>query len=675
MRADWPVVIAAWLLLLCATTLLTGGALYGDTVALGGLRAALAQADVADRSIVVTSGDPASQAGALDAAIRPVIEAAVGPSGGLVARVATSPVFADAATDPASVTTLTAFASFQDIAAHATLSSGRWAEAGATPQEATLSEAAATLLDLHAGDSLTLVNRLQPTNRIEVTVTGTWRPNPADAYWLGDPQELKGSVVEGSYTQVGPFVVPDVDIDSRPFGDRISYEWRGILDPDKVGLDDVTTIRTAATQLDARIGVALAGSAQYRVTTGLPKILDSIARSVLVSRTGVLVLVIQYAVLALYAIVLVAGMLADRRRAETALFRTRGASTGHLAAMGILEAILLTGSAAVIAPFAAQLVVGWLVASEPLAGGLVAGGRLSVGALIVDAVTAMVGIVALSLPMLGGGPNLAGVRAAISRQTGSTLARRLGLDLALVVVAAIALWQLRQYGAPLTKNARGILGIDPLLVAAPAIGLLAGAVVATRLLPRALEFLEQFLERGRGLVGPMGGRGLARRPLRYTRSALLLMLAAALGTFAVAHVATWTRSQADQAAYAAGAAVRLLPSTTAGRRPGLAAELASIQGVDGVMPVDRLSVDAGRSVRGDPLLAVDASVAQGIVNATQGADSASTADLYGQLAAARPAPAGIEIPAGSQAIGLVLDAAFEATTTIRRTSRPCPLWT
>ena len=271
----------------------------------------------------------------------------------------------------------------------------------------------------------------------------------------------------------------------------------------------------------------------------------------------------------------------------------------------------------------------------------------------------MIGVVALSLPMLGGGPNIAGIRAAISRQTGSTLARRLGLDLALVVVAVIALWQLRQYGAPLTRNARGVLGIDPLLVAAPAIGLLAGAVVATRLLPRALEFLEGFLERGRGLVGPMGGRGLARRPLRYTRSALLLMLAAALGTFAVAHVATWTRSQADQAAYAAGAAVRITPST-AGRRPDLATTLAALPGVDGVMPVDRLTVDAGRSVRSDPLLAVDASVAQGIVNATAGVDPASTAALYRQLVAARPAPSGMEVPAGSRAIGLVLDVAFTA---------------
>ncbi|MBI3747844.1 MAG: hypothetical protein HY262_03210, partial [Chloroflexi bacterium] len=537
-RADWPVAAAAWLLLLCATTLLTGGALYGDTVALGGLRAAIAAAPVTDRSIVVTSDAPASQAGTLDRGIRPELQRALALPGGYVARIASSPPFADALADPATVRTLTAFASFEGIEARATLASGRWPTAGATPQEATLSEAAAGLLELKAGDRITLVSRLQASLKVEVIVTGTWRPAAGDAYWLDSPLELDGSVIEGSYTTVGPFVIPDADLESRPFGDRISYEWRGLPDPAGYRIDDVGAVKTAVQQLDTRIKLALPVNSQFRVATGLPKILEVVERSVLVSRTGVLLLVVQYAVLALYAIVLVAGMLSDRRRAETALLRTRGASSGHLAAMGILEAILLAGSAAILGPFAALLAVRWLVASQPIAGSVAGVAAISGDTLVVDAVTAAIGIAALGLPMLGGGPNLAGVRAAISRQTGRTLARRLGLDLALVAVAVLALWQLRQYGAPLTRNARGVLGIDPMLVAAPAIGLLAGAVIATRILPRALEIVEGLLERTRGLVAPMGGRGLARRPLRYTRSALLLMLAASLGTFAVANVAT-----------------------------------------------------------------------------------------------------------------------------------------
>ena len=64
-------------------------------------------------------------------------------------------------------------------------------------------------------------------------------------------------------------------------------------------------------------------------------------------------------------------------------------------------------------------------------------------------------IVALTLPTLFVSASPAGARAASGRQARTTLAQRLGLDLALVAVAGVALWQLRLYGAPLTRNVRG----------------------------------------------------------------------------------------------------------------------------------------------------------------------------------------------------------------------------
>ena len=72
----------------------------------------------------------------------------------------------------------------------------------------------------------------------------------------------------------------------------------------------------------------------------------------------------------------------------------------------------------------------------------------------------------------------------------------MGLDMALLAISAIALWQLRLYGAPLTKSVRGSLGLDPLLVAAPAIGLLAGGVLALRILPFLAQAAELALARG-----------------------------------------------------------------------------------------------------------------------------------------------------------------------------------
>ena len=85
------------------------------------------------------------------------------------------------------------------------------------------------------------------------------------------------------------------------------------------------------------------------MTTTLPATLGQVERSILVSHSGITLLTIQFAVLAGYAIVLVAGMLLERRRSDLALMRSRGASTVHLAAMALTEAAILAALAALAA--------------------------------------------------------------------------------------------------------------------------------------------------------------------------------------------------------------------------------------------------------------------------------------------------------------------------------------
>jgi hypothetical protein len=277
----------------------------------------------------------------------------------------------------------------------------------------------------------------------------------------------------------------------------------------------------------------------------------------------------------------------------------------------------------------------------------------------VAAVTGLLALVALVLPTLAGGVSIAGVRVAAGRQVGRTLPQRLGLDLALVLLAAIALFQLRLYGAPITRNARGTLGVDPLLVAAPAIGLLAGAVIAVRIVPRLAELAEHILSRGRGLVPSLGSRQLARRPLRYTRAALLLVLAAALGTFAAAHAATWTRSQVDQATFVAGADVRLEPGPQSALPAwALGGALRALPGTTAATPLVRATASLGSEVRDATLLGVDGPALAGIVRlGDDGAADATRAALR-SLADGRPATPGIAIPAGTRRLSVVVDSAF-----------------
>jgi len=661
-RYDWPVVVAAWALLVAATTLLTAGTLYADAVALGGLRAAVGAAPAADRSVRVQASSPIAAFATLDSAVRRELERIVAAGGGGTVTTFLGSGSMSPASEGAGGTTLTFLGTRPGIEQHATLVNGRWPQAGAGVPEVVLSEPAAAGLGVATGGQLALVDRLHPGAPLPFAVVGIYRPNPDDDYWIGDPLDLLGRTVQGSFTTFGPVVLAQDDMLKVVPGGSLTEDWRGTPAVGDLTAENLATLTAAATAAPDRIKAAMPGAFVPRVQTNLPTILGRVDRSVLVGRSGVLVLVLEFAVVAAYAIVLVAGMLADRRRAETALIRTRGASGGHVAGIALAEAVLLAGTAALVAPWISLAIVGALGTSGALTA---ARGSLSLspGVLAADGLAAFAGVVAMTLPNLGGIPSLAGVRAGIARQAGRTLAQRLGLDLALVILAAIALWQLRLYGAPLTQNARGVLGIDPLLVAAPGIGLLAGALLATRLLPRAAEIAEPILARGRGLVGAIGGRGVARRPLRYTRSALLLMLAAALGTFATAHVATWTRSQADQAAYRAGADVRIAPSIGTSSPLGSdATAYTALPGVTAAMAVDRLDVDSGRSVRGGAALALDATAAGPVVALLPTGDATGLSAALASLAAARPNPDGIAIPADARRLSITVDLGLKIVT-------------
>ena len=66
------------------------------------------------------------------------------------------------------------------------------------------------------------------------------------------------------------------------------------------------------------------------VTTSLPDIIATAERSLLASRTGVLLLTVQFVVLAAYAVLLSAALLVEHRRIDTAMLRSRGAGPARI---------------------------------------------------------------------------------------------------------------------------------------------------------------------------------------------------------------------------------------------------------------------------------------------------------------------------------------------------------
>ncbi len=236
-------------------------------------------------------------------------------------------------------------------------------------------------------------------------------------------------------------------------------------------------------------------------------------------------------------------------------------------------------------------------------------------------------------------------RARRGRQSAISGVTRAGADLALVLLAVLAGWQLRHYSA-VAAGANGDYGIDPVVVIAPALALAGGTVAALRLLPAAGKAGDRLAARGRRLTAAMASWQLSRQPIRQGGAALLIVLAVATGTLALSQRQSWTRSDHDQAAFAAGADVRVDASQPLSAAQ--AAGLGRLPGVQRAMPVATFP----QQTPGSEVLAVDSGQAASVVSLRADQSPLAAAALFAAIAPAGPPP-GVALPGRSAQVELV----------------------
>ncbi|MFJ5273869.1 FtsX-like permease family protein [Streptomyces sp. NPDC088358] len=655
-RAHRTLVAAALVTVLLATSVLAALAAYSSAIGDAALRHSLAEPrNAADAALVVKAEVAADRGRAADADVR---EGARRTFDGLPVTVRTlvrSGPYALPATIRAAATRagddpdLTHFAALDSTQVR--LSEGRLPRAGTPDVEVALPETAARRLRLAPGARFTVTDRLDGPP-VRILVTGVYRPaEPASPYWLLD--DLGGRGVRSSaFTTYGPLLTAPSVVTGGRVSDG-SSAWLATADFARLTAGRIDALHASARTGPAALlklptGDGSKGGTAGRATasTALPAVLDRVERSLLVSRSTLLIVALQLALLAACALLLVARLLAAERTGETRLLRARGASRAALAGLAAREALLLAGPALLIAPLLAGPLVRLLAERGALARlGLdlevPAGGRP--GVWLTAAGVALGCALAVTVPAVAS----SGFRTLRARALSAPL--RAGADLGLVAVAGVAYWQLhsRTSGA-VSADMTGAWGIDPLLVAAPALALLAGAVLTLRLLPAAARLVERRTTSGRGLAGALAGWQLSRRPGRGAGPVLLLVLAVALGVLAIGQGSSWERSQDDQADFAAGAPVRVL-----GNGPG---ELGSTQDYAAV-PRVREAVPAVRTtlpLSGDrtaTVLALDTAHAADTVLLRPDLAPVPAKQLLAKLGASG-ASAGARVPAGATRLTL-----------------------
>jgi putative ABC transport system permease protein len=480
----------------------------------------------------------------------------------------------------------------------------------------------------------------RPTGPVEIRVVGIFRPlDPGSSYWSGDAGAI-GPVIGGTADRpiayalgiLAPEAYDDLSALGLPLGVRYRYQ----VDPARLDASQLDSVVTDLRKLRATIP-----GSDAAVRTGLADLLDRYIRERSAAGATISVAVVGPLGVAVGAIGLVAILVIRRRRPILVLSRGRGASSGQLLIAQLVEGVLLTAPASLLA-FAVAVAV---IPSRPNGLSILAAG-------VVAAATTFV-LLAATWPVARR-PRRLLEREEVS--AGRTSPRRIVFEALIVGLALAGTWLLRQRG--LSGAPRGL---DPFLAASPVLVGIAVALLTIRLYPLPVRALGWLAARGRGLVPPLALREIGRHPTAAYLPLLVLTLTVAVGTFASAVSTTIQRGQVVASWQDVGADYRVwVPS---GGALSSNVDLSATDGVTGIAAALDPGTTSIYALDGSPgstrFVALDAPAYRSILASSPFADAVPDALLAeppsggGVGTEARPVPvlASSPRPSGIQAVG------------------------
>jgi hypothetical protein len=516
------------------------------------------------------------------------------------------------------------------LRANARLTAGTWPGAphAGGPVPAALPAAVAAQLGAAPGTILALRDP-STRARLRLQVTGLYRQrDPAARYWGIDQIWTCDGEYQRCFTSQGPIVVSPAAFGRGGLAvDQAS--WVALPDAAHIGPGQLAGLAARTQRAEAHLqkSAALGGLV---ADSGMPAALAGARTDLAVARSLLVIGGLQLLLPAAGALLLIAGLLASHREEEHALLSARGAARWQLARPALAEALAAGAVAA-----AAGALAGPRLAALLARRGLLADAGLRLSGVPAQAwwsalAVLLLGVVIIVWPALRP-PAPGAARARRGRPPARAAAVRAGGDVALLALGAAAVWQLHDYASGSRPAPGGLI-----LAVAPALALAGMAVIPLRVLPLAARLLDRVASAGRHLSAALASWEISRRPIRQAVPALLAVLAVATGTLALAQYQSWRQSALDQAAFFAGADVRV--DTAVPVPLGTAATITRAAGVTAAAPLAAAATGSGGDV-----LALDAPAAGGTVLLRRDLSPVAEAALFRRITPRRAA-AGVAVP-------------------------------
>lgn len=428
--------------------------------------------------------------------------------------------------------------------------------------EALISEEAAWESGIEIGDTLSVVPFWSDEiDRASVVVTGVLRKLNSDTnFW--HLNELVFSANTGESFRTVPFYVSEdtyFQILGKSFTDMdTNYGWMFTVQKDLISADKAQDGIRSIGLLESTVRAQLPN---YRQFTSLDELLVDYEKRLFFSKLPMFVLLVLVAVVVLYYIVTLSGLLIERQKGEIALLRSRGAGFWHLISIFTVEGLTISGLSIVLGPLMAAGAIK-LAGSTPIFAELLGGTgldvKLSGAAYALGAVGGVFSFCALMIPAIQASRvSVTAYRRESARPSGLPFFQKYYIDVLLLILLVVLFRQLTEQGSLFASQAFGKTTANYLLLAVPAITLLGFALVLLRLFPVVLNLASRVLSKVLPVGPTLGLWQMARNPAYYARLSLLLILTAGLGIFAASFGGTLDRSFKERVLYSTGSEIRI----------------------------------------------------------------------------------------------------------------------
>ncbi|MBX3068318.1 MAG: hypothetical protein KF844_06705 [Cryobacterium sp.] len=519
----------------------------------------------------------------------------------------------------------------------ARLMDGSWpSENTAGLFEGVIQADAATSLGLKIGDTLELGTG-ESTRSIKLV--GTWLAiNSENPHWFSDPGVTTGLAKPGGdgTPSFGPLFISEPAL--AQLGPDPFVHWTIAIDSSRLTPYTLEKLsRKLGTLKDSLAQTPNFSTSEITIYGDVENTAQTVRQGLASSRGVSPIGLIILTLVALITLSQLARLLSYARRAENALLRSRGASAGWLTMSGILEISVVVGTACAAGVGASAITLNAIY-----------------GEVILYSFPWLIAPIALLAVLLIFGFDSFRASMRFGRREEIDDSGRLKVSIAgvwagvAIAAAAIATWQSLLLGTPLVSGQDGQVSVNPLVVAAPAIDLVAAGFCFLLLLTPLAKLWSRIAARFSHFQPAYSARQTSRRIANFAVAVVVITLSVGNLILSATYSGTSAELTSKNAELTAGSDLRIsvAASNITGSNLG-SSQFKGMNGVDAVAPVLSTDIAIGDDDSGR-LTAIASASIPAIVSEVGGAvDTNRLRKLLGT-----PNLRGIELPAGATSFSM-----------------------